>query len=52
MLTLALLQFAACSTPEVATPGFTDELAAPAALAARQSSSLECPAGLGTVNAP
>ena len=25
---------------------------APAALAARQSSNLECPAGLGTVNAP
>jgi hypothetical protein len=52
MLAIALWHVVACSAPDVATPGLTDELAAPAAPATGQSSTLECPAGLGTVSAP
>lgn len=52
MLAIALLPFAACGTPEVATPGFTDELAASAAPAPMHSSTLACPAGPGIVSAP
>jgi hypothetical protein len=52
MLAVALMLVVSCSAPELATPGFTDGVAAQAGTVTGDSAPLPCPAAPGTASTP